>query len=124
MDDAREKELLDLIKRLHCLMEDYAELLRLEQIDNKLLKEKIVELRNKKQNHYLSTEQKRKFLSVAKKVCANCRTIENLQIDHIIPKIKGGTDEISNLQFLCYKCHKAKHKKREAEEEIKKAGEV
>lgn len=30
------------------------------------------------------------------------------QVDHIIPKAKGGTDDITNLQALCEQCHKIK----------------
>ncbi|ELV2160624.1 HNH endonuclease [Escherichia coli] len=29
-------------------------------------------------------------------------------VDHIIPKAHGGSDADSNLQSLCWPCHKAK----------------
>ncbi len=29
-------------------------------------------------------------------------------VDHIVPKQKGGTDNLTNLQSICDPCHKAK----------------
>lgn len=44
--------------------------------------------------------------------CNGCkRDIEQLrdgQIDHIVPKCKGGTDDPDNLQFLCHSCNMIK----------------
>ena len=37
--------------------------------------------------------------------CVYCRSTENLTIDHKIPKVKGGSDALSNLQCLCKKCN-------------------
>jgi len=37
--------------------------------------------------------------------CKYCRNKENLTIDHKIPRIKGGSNDISNLQCLCKKCN-------------------
>ena len=31
-----------------------------------------------------------------------------LEIDHIIPLSRGGTDELQNLQTLCYNCNREK----------------
>ena len=30
------------------------------------------------------------------------------QVDHIVPRAKGGTDDLSNLQSICEPCHKLK----------------
>jgi 5-methylcytosine-specific restriction endonuclease McrA len=32
----------------------------------------------------------------------------NLEIDHILPLHRGGSNEADNLQLLCVDCHKAK----------------
>ena len=46
--------------------------------------------------------------------CAGCKKrfdIENLEIDHIIPKNDGGIDHIDNLQLLCGHCNRIKGKR-------------
>lgn len=43
--------------------------------------------------------------------CAHCKKMfpkEQIDIDHIIPKKYGGTDDLSNLQALCYHCNRSK----------------
>jgi ATP adenylyltransferase len=31
-----------------------------------------------------------------------------LEVDHIVPRNKGGPDDLSNLQALCYRCNAMK----------------
>ena len=40
--------------------------------------------------------------------CALCGTYEDLTIDHVIPLSRGGTDDLSNLRFLCRNHNSAK----------------
>ncbi|NJN61740.1 MAG: HNH endonuclease [Coleofasciculaceae cyanobacterium RL_1_1] len=37
--------------------------------------------------------------------CQSCGTSANLQIDHIIPIARGGSNDLSNLQTLCQTCN-------------------
>ncbi|MBX9476485.1 HNH endonuclease [Yersinia enterocolitica] len=45
-------------------------------------------------------------------LCQAClckgRVVEAKTVDHIISKAHGGTDDDSNLQSLCWPCHRAK----------------
>lgn len=50
----------------------------------------------------------RKILIKSGSVCNKCRSEEKLQIDHIKPIEKGGKNEISNIQILCWDCNRKK----------------
>ena len=43
-----------------------------------------------------------------KHLCQSCQRRAANEVDHIIGKAEGGTDEASNLQAICTRCHRAK----------------
>ena len=49
-------------------------------------------------------------------ICDSETDFDEGEIDHILPKAKGGTDETINLQWLCHRCNKLKGHKRTNEE--------
>jgi 5-methylcytosine-specific restriction endonuclease McrA len=40
--------------------------------------------------------------------CSYCRRKESIELDHKHPRSLGGTNELSNLQWLCALCNRAK----------------
>ena len=48
---------------------------------------------------------RKRILDRFKNRCANCKSVENLQIDHIIPVCRGGREDEDNMQVLCRKCN-------------------
>jgi HNH endonuclease len=68
----------------------------------------------------LDDKHKRKQLSLRKRFfvmkrdsfsCAKCRASGSgvrLEVDHIIPHAKGGSDALDNLQTLCFDCNRGK----------------
>ena len=60
-------------------------------------------------------------------VCAGCKTafpFRNFTIDHIVPRSKGGTDHLENLQLLCGACNSTKGSRDQAflVAELKRSG--
>lgn len=41
-------------------------------------------------------------------MCRRCGTLDDLSIDHIIPRSRGGGNEVENLQTLCRSCNSSK----------------
>lgn len=40
--------------------------------------------------------------------CQHCGARRDLEVDHIVPRCRGGGDERANLQTLCGRCNRAK----------------
>ena len=53
-----------------------------------------------------TTKQKREWMDTK---CAKCGSVEELQLDHIIPKFAGGSNTRGNAQTLCRICNKNKY---------------
>ncbi len=45
---------------------------------------------------------------LARGVCAMCGSKENLTVDHVRPVAEDGTNEVWNLQCLCFPCNRKK----------------
>ena len=63
----------------------------------------VVPIPYRKQKHVLFGEQEG--------MCAGCKILfpfPNLTIDHVVPRSKGGTDHLENLQLLCGACNSIK----------------
>lgn len=65
-----------------------------------------------KRGYGTAWDKLRKLVLTTEPLCRSCLTkgvvtIAN-HVDHILPKAKGGTDHLANLQPLCAECHEAK----------------
>lgn len=50
----------------------------------------------------------RRMVLAGQPVCADCQRAPATEVDHIVSKRKGGTDDRSNLIGLCCSCHSKK----------------
>lgn len=53
-------------------------------------------------------QQRRKAFIAAHPICVRCGLRPTTDVDHIVPKARGGSDADNNLQGLCGFCHKQK----------------
>ena len=60
---------------------------------------------------YISGTLRYEVLKLARFHCELCGVsadVRALEVDHIVPRIRGGTDDPDNLQALCYRCNAMK----------------
>jgi len=86
----------DLVKERNCLKTKY---------NNLKKRYHDIELKNKSS---VSKGKKSYVFMRDKHSCLACGTKENLTLDHIIPRSKGGSNDVDNLQVLCQHCNLAK----------------
>ena len=61
--------------------------------------------------HYKKRQNKEHLFGKQRGVCPTCRreyAYKNLEIDHKVPRAKGGSDALDNLQLLCGRCNRLK----------------
>ncbi len=59
----------------------------------------------------IKTKRKKAIRALLPAYCAKCGSTENLTIDHIVPRVRGGTNELANRQTLCAPCNQQKSRK-------------
>jgi hypothetical protein len=56
----------------------------------------------------LTSKQKEQVFAVWRNCCAYCGSAEKLSVDHVLPLIRGGLDEVSNILPACRFCNTSK----------------
>ena len=64
------------------------------------------ELLRKEHNERVSTGVYRELLGSK---CVNCGAEKEIEYHHIVPICVGGTNKLSNIAPVCYRCHRAIH---------------
>ena len=82
--------------------------------------------KNKVKRNHISGNMRQNVLMRDNYTCQICgATVKDgakLEIDHIIPKSKGGSDDENNLQVLCRQCNREKHNRTDLlHDKLKKA---
>lgn len=69
--------------------------------------------RDKDKRAAYDTSAYRKLRAAARRgqygACVDCKSYDDLTIDHIIPLSQGGTNNLSNLVVRCRACNSRKH---------------
>lgn len=62
-------------------------------------------------SRYVPDELKRRIFDRDEGKCVYCKSVENIEYDHITPVSRGGESTEDNLQLLCRSCNRAKRSK-------------
>lgn len=96
--------------------ENYDRVLEIERASRTRNKEKNRPAKNARQQirnrkvqgatHIIAAKDLRRLYS---QPCAECGTMQNLSIDHIIPLSRGGSHSVGNMMTLCRSCNASKN---------------
>ena len=56
----------------------------------------------------LMKQLKQELIALYGNKCMRCESTTKIVVDHIISRAKGGSNDLDNLQLLCWKCNKNK----------------
>ena len=106
-------KLIDRLKRILPITETVVEVASFDQ--QKMQNPEISGIEYQ-QGELQGSEIREYLLEKWKHKCAYCgRTNVPLEVEHIIPKSRGGSDRVSNLTIACHKCNQKKGNKTAAE---------
>lgn len=72
----------------------------------------------------VTAAQRERILERDGRRCVRCGSGEDLAIDHVIPRSKGGTSDDDNLQTLCRRCNSSKGNRDHASTSAQRRAEV
>lgn len=105
---ARRSRLIRIRKRILKLNETHADLLWARELLAKRISIDYKEARRESSNLLRKEWFRSSVLAAAGFQCRICGSSEELEIDHIVPVIRGGETEKENLQALCKSCNTKK----------------
>lgn len=84
-----------------------------EILQHKRIRQKFIDFKKRLNEGSFTYEEWQKKLDEYKGCCAYCGKLlgKDLTIDHVIPIIKGGTNDITNLVPCCARCNSRKRSK-------------
>jgi len=101
------KDLRKLVNRFRGKSEEeIREELHVEPLPEEPKKKKKTNGYKRPQMPMAAREHLRKNLKMEK--CKYCHAVEDLTMDHKIPVVKGGSDDLKNMQCLCRRCNQMK----------------